>query len=172
MQQEDVIKKIEKLDTNQDNYVLFDWYTSIALKVIENLKSQSDNDFFSENINESIRECLYLLDQRWDYNISLKDFGYNENLLVNFYHNHLFTLPYEGVPFILGLYYKLEALLQRQKEHVFDGVSEYDWSDLDDWFLESCQLTSIARLLENKKEEICLEIPLSIANTDPNNSEI
>lgn len=166
IEQKKILEKIEALDINQENHEYYEWFLKLGKVLIEEKNNVDVIDrYFILNIDKGIRDCLYLIDRRWNYALNLKEFAYNEHLIINFYYNHLLTLPYRGVPFIIAIYFKLESLLKQQMDHVIDSNMEYDWSEVDNWFSESCQLTAIAKFLKIKKEEICLEIPLSIVNT-------
>lgn len=172
MNQDFILKKIETLDTNQKNYVYFDWFLKLGDTLLEQQKRIGENDSsdssMDETMDQSIRECLYLLDQRWNLEINLREFSYSEHMLTNLYYGHLATLPYRGVSYLLALHFKLKALLGSQRGHLIDFDSTYENGILDTWFMESCQLTALAKLFENKQEEICQETPLSTANTVPN----
>jgi hypothetical protein len=166
-----ILEKIERMDQAQENYGYFDWLAKTGEEMDTRIHTVRDRTNTPETplcyeLDQSIGECLYLIDQRWTYGIDPGEFYYDENLIENFYFNHLATLPQSGLALLMALYFKLRELLTHQKEHGRNS-EEHDISELNVWFLESCQLTAIAELLRDRKEELCLEIPPYTASIAP-----
>jgi hypothetical protein len=174
MNQRFIVDKIEHMDQAQENYGYFDWLAATGRELDEHIHgSQSEydasEDLLRQELDRDVGECIYLIDQRWNHGIDPEEFYYDENLIGNFYYGHLDTLPQSGLALILALYFKYRELRVRQGERsvALQREGEHKLSELNAWFLESCQLNAIARLLKTKKEELCLEIPPYTASTAP-----
>lgn len=167
MDYKDVLYKIDKLDTIQEMYECFDLLDIFVKNNFLNKLGQSDVLFMLES--GEVRDCLYLIDHKWNIEVPFKDFLYDEEYVINFYYSNLLSVPIRGLSFYIAIYFKFKTLLDNRKHHIIDEYSDYEWDTLDQWFAESCQLNALYKFTKEKTEEICPKKQLCTENIDHSN---
>lgn len=131
---------------------------------IEEYESSHNQSLFDTALDVSIRDCLYMLRERFSSNGEARLYHFNKDLLTAINKSYISTLPYEPYTVIMALFFEAAELVQRIDR--FDTEDQHDLYTMDKWFMIACEYAALAEYIREERDNIC-QMPPYTGNIAP-----